>query len=150
MRQQFRRSGDGGAARLSLRLGGDHLIEPVPVAQVLFQEDVEVLVSELFEEGIQPPGQRRAGKTGRRRPAFERQLAERVIRFKPALGHLAHGLHQAGRGPVGQVTLAVALERLARFANHCRAQSRLGRQISQEVIRQVHVNSGIESSWAAS
>ena len=40
---------------------------------------------------------------------------------------------------MGQITLAVALERLARLANHRRAQRRLRRQIGQKIIRQVHV-----------
>jgi len=89
MRQQLRRGRQGGAARGPLGSGGRQFVQAANVAQVLFEQRVEMLGGQGLEKGVQAAGQGGAREAGGRRALFEGELAKRVGRFQPVPGYAA-------------------------------------------------------------
>ena len=67
---------------------------------------------------------------------FERKLSKAVIRMQPVFGHVPQKADSAFGGSVCEITVAVALERLAGLADHGRAECGLRREVSEKIIRQ--------------
>ena len=53
------------------------------VPQLVDHQRVKILPCELLEKRVKTTDERRMGEAGGRRPVFERELAERVIRLQP-------------------------------------------------------------------
>ncbi len=78
-------SRDRRAIGFLLCVGARHLIQTPGMTEVLLQQRLEILGSQLLEKRIQA-AERRAGKAGGRRPLLQRQFAKRKFRLEPVAG----------------------------------------------------------------
>ena len=111
-----------------------HGVQSADIAEFLKQQRLQILPRHLPEETVQTALEGFAGKTGFSRAEFQRQFAKSVIRLPPGCRHVAQHSDELFRGTSGQVTLAVALQRLTRLRQHRRRQGRFRRQVGEKVI----------------
>src|SRR5580704_15882340 len=109
------------------------------MAKILHQQRAQIFLRHLPEKRIQTVRQRPRRKTRRLWPFLQREFAKWIILLQPVFRRVAQHPYQRRRWTAREVSLAIALERLARVRDQRGRQLRFRRQVRDEIIRQVHL-----------